>query len=96
MQLQNYLISLNKTPNDLLQQEKFKKEANIPKEFQLKAISPKGYIIYGRDKQLEGNEKMLTDFQIIRNMYSNVIDIITYDDLIRRLENMLKALEVSL
>lgn len=96
MQLQNYLISLTKTPNDLLQQEKFKKEANIPKEFQLKATSPKGYIIYGRDKQLEGNEKMSTDFQIVRNMYSNVIDIITYDDLIRRLENMLKALESSL
>ena len=96
MQLQNYLISLTKTSNDSLQQEKFKVDSNIPKDFQLKATSPKGYIIYGRDMQLEGNEKMLTDFQIVRNMYSNVIDIITYDDLIRRLENMLKALEVSL
>lgn len=96
MQLQNYLISLTKTSNDSLQQEKFKTDSNIPKDFQLKATSPKGYIIYGRDMQLEGNEKMLTDFQIVRNMYSNVIDIITYDDLIRRLENMLKALDVSL
>lgn len=39
---------------------------------------------------------MLTDFQIIRNMYSNIIDIIIYDDLIRRLENMLQALEVCM
>lgn len=96
MQLQNYLISLTKTSNDSLQQEKFKIDSNIPEHFQLKATSPKGYIIYGRDKQFENNEKMLTDFQIVRNMYSNVIDILTYDDLIRRLENMLKALEVSL
>ena len=37
----------------------------------------------------------MTDFQIVRNMYSNVIDIITYDDLIRRLENMLRAVSVE-
>lgn len=95
MQLQNYLISLTKTPNALLQQEKFKSDSKIPNDFQLKAISPKGYIVYGRDKQLEGNQKMMTDFQIVRNMYSNVIDIITYDDLIRRLENMLRAVSVE-
>lgn len=96
VQLQNYLISLIKTPNSFLQQENFKANSKIPKEFKLKATAPKGYIIYGRDKQLEGNEKMLVDFQIVRNMYSNVIDIITYDDLLRRLENMLKALSDSL
>ena len=95
MQLQNYLISLTKTPNALLQQEKFKSNSKIPNDFQLKATSPKGYIVYGRDKQLEGNQKMMTDFQIVRNMYSNVIDIITYDDLIRRLENMLRAVSVE-
>lgn len=92
MQLQNYLISLIKTPTDILQNKKFKEKTEIPIDMKLKAISPKGYIIYGRDTQLQSNEKMLTDFQIIRNMYANVIDIITYDDLIRRLENMLKAL----
>ncbi len=92
MQLQNYLISLEKTPEDKLNQEKFKKETGIPMDFKLKANSSKGYIIYGRDKQLLDNGKMKEDFQIVRNMYANIIDIITYDDLVRRLKNMISAL----
>ena len=95
MQLQNYLISLTKTTAESLNEKYFKTKAGIPLDFKLKSISPKGYIIYGRDKQFQDNPKMLADFQIIRNMYSNVIDIITYDDLIRRLENMLRAIDDS-
>lgn len=92
MQLQNYLISLTKMPEDNINQKKFKNQTGIPIEFKLKSNSSKGYIIYGRDKQLFDNEKMKEDFQIVRNMYANVIDIITYDDLVRRLKNMIDAL----
>ena len=61
-------------------------------DFELKATHPKGFILFGRDDQLD-DEKKKTDFQIIRNMYADIIDIITYDDLINRFENIIKALE---
>lgn len=90
MQLQNYLLSLEKTEKGLLNKSSFKKKF-IPAEIELNAILPNGYILFGLDKQLNENPKMKKDFQILRNMYSNIIDIITYDDLIRRFENVVNS-----
>lgn len=91
MQLQNYLISLEKSSKETLNNEDFKKSAKIPIDFKLKSNSPKGYIIYGNDSQLK-DDKIKADFQIVRNMYANIIDIITYNDLIQRLETLISAI----
>jgi len=48
-------------------------------------------IIMGRDKTMEPSE--LGDFEIIKRKYKNVIDIFTYDDLLRRLEVTIKQLK---
>ena len=44
-------------------------------------------IILGRDNNF--NRRQTLDFEIIRRKYSNVVDIITYDDLLRRLNNII-------
>ena len=54
---------------------------------EIQITNPKGLIIMGRDNNLTSEQ--LFDFEIIKRKYSNVMDIITYDDLISRLENIL-------
>ena len=42
----------------------------------------------GRDASL--NENQIIDFEIIKRKYKNIIDIITYDDLLSRLERIIE------
>ncbi len=39
---------------------------------------------------MTGNQ--LLDFEVIKRKYANMMDIITYDDLLRRLDNTIVAL----
>lgn len=66
--------------------EKYKE--NLPDKIEIKIRNPIGIIIMGRDNSL--SEKQLDDFEIVKRKYKNVADIITYDDLIRRLRNQIE------
>jgi hypothetical protein len=50
--------------------------------------SPHGIIIMGRDNGLSPDQ--LTDFEVVKRKYKNIVDIITYNELIRRLEMLIK------
>ncbi|MEJ6785597.1 Shedu immune nuclease family protein [Aminobacter sp. Piv2-1] len=66
----------------------------LPKGMSIRISSPKAIIIVGRD-QIGGadmTDSQLLDFEIIKRKYANMIDIITYDDLLRRLNNTIIAL----
>ena len=43
-------------------------------------------IILGRDTALTPDQR--TDFEVIRRKYRNVVEIMTYDDLLRRLKTI--------
>lgn len=45
-------------------------------------------VIMGRSVNLSDEQK--NDFEIIRRKYANIVDIITYDDLIYRLECLIR------
>jgi len=91
MQVEKYVINLikqGKAGEDDLQK---KYSNNIPGGLKLQINSPKGIIIFGRDADLtKDSEKR--DFEIIKRKYSNIIDIITYDDLIRRIDRVIDGL----
>jgi hypothetical protein len=53
----------------------------------LKIVNPKGIIIMGRDSELSSEQKF--DFEIIKRKYKNIVDILTYDDLLRRLNSLI-------
>jgi hypothetical protein len=61
-----------------------KYEAQLPDGLEIKIVNPKGFLILGRDWNLTDEQK--SDFEVIRRKYRNVVDIITYDDLVRRLK----------
>lgn len=60
----------------------------------IRISNPKAIIMVGRD-QIDGSsmtEAQLLDFEIIKRKYANMMDIITYDDLLRRLNNTIATL----
>jgi len=87
MQVEKYLFHLSKWGRDGERaiQDKCKKE--LPAGFEIKITNPKAMIILGRDKDFTGDQKF--DFEIIKRKYANIVDIMTYDDLLRRLDNII-------
>jgi hypothetical protein len=53
-------------------------------------------IILGRDRRPNGSPAVdasqQLDLEIIKRKYSNMIDLLTYDDLLRRLDNIIASL----
>ncbi len=65
----------------------------LPTGLRVRIANPVGIIIFGRDDGF--NDKERQDFEIIKRKYKHVVDILTYDDLLRRLKNILEALKVN-
>lgn len=87
MQVEKYLFHLNKWGVIGEKNLTSRYENELPKDLIVKITNPKGIVIMGRDNKLSNNQKF--DFEIIKRKYSNVMDIITYDDLIKRLDNII-------
>jgi len=88
MQIEKYIFHLSKSGKrgeDTLTR-KYKDE--LPENFKILITNPKGLIIMGRDNNLTKTQK--SDFEIVKRKYKSVLDILTYDDLIRRLEFTIK------
>lgn len=83
MQLEKYIYYLNRwgEKGEKKLQEKLIKE--LPEGLEIKITNPKGLIIMGRENDLSPEQKI--DFEVVKRQYKNVIDIITYDDLLERL-----------
>lgn len=88
MQVEKYIFHLNKwgASGEKALSNKYKSE--LPTDLTIRITNPKGIIILGRDSNL--SQSQLFDLEIIKRKYGNVFDIITYDDLIRRLKNILQ------
>ncbi|MBS1073762.1 DUF4263 domain-containing protein [Gluconobacter sp. Dm-73] len=94
MQAEKYLFHLSKwgVKGEEILTKKYAPE--LPSGMKIKISNPKAIIIVGRD-QIKGSNmtgSQLLDFEIIKRKYANMMDIITYDDLLRRLNNTIAAL----
>lgn len=93
-QLEQYLKCLTKMTTEEIS-NKNPALQNEMGEIKLKAVHPKGYIIFGRDaasfNEDNINQKRL-DFELIKNTYKDVVDIITFDELIKRFERIISFL----
>jgi hypothetical protein len=93
MQAEKYIYHLSKwgVEGEKCYNDKYRGE--LPNELKIKITNPKAIIIMGRSNNL--NEKQKIDFEIIKRKYSNILDIITYDDLNKRLDTIIKALDIK-
>jgi hypothetical protein len=91
MQIEKYIFHLNKSGQSGEKRLTAKYQSKLPNDFKIKITNPGGMIIMGRDNDLSIEQK--EDFEVVKRKYNNVIDIITYDDLLRRLKRIIEALQ---
>lgn len=90
MQAEKYLFHLNKWGHAGEQEIYKKRNVELPAGVELKITNPKAMILLGRDDDFVGQQRF--DFEIIRRKYVNMLDIMTYDDLLRRLANIIEMM----
>ncbi|MEE4464429.1 Shedu immune nuclease family protein, partial [Azotobacter chroococcum] len=94
MQAEKYLFHLSKW--GVRGEEKITTQfaSELPPGMRIRISNPKAIVIVGRDQIGGANmtASQLLDFEIIKRKYANMMDIITYDDLLRRLNNTISAL----
>jgi hypothetical protein len=84
MQLEKYIFFLNRwgAAGEKYLSEKY--YDILPDGIEIKITNPGGLIIMGRENKLTEEQKL--DFEVVKRKYKNVIDIITYDNLVHRLK----------
>lgn len=67
--------------------------AQLPPGFRIRVLNPCGLIIMGRDHDM--TEAQRRDFDVARRHYKHIADIVTYDDLLQRLEAVVDRLRAD-
>lgn len=90
-QVEKYLFHLNRwgTTGEECLTERFNEK--LPTGLKIGIVNPCALIIMGRDNDLTDQQR--ADFEIFRRQNKNVVDVVTYDDLLQRLERMLMQLK---
>lgn len=91
MQIEKYIYHLTRTAKKSEEIIKKKVFNQTQEAFDIYIRNPRGMIILGRSDKL--NVEQLRDFEILRRKYKHVADIISYDDLVHRLDSLLKKFE---
>lgn len=85
------LTSIGKSQKEVLE----RLNTLLPDGIEPEIVSPQGILLLGRSKDFNAQQKR--DFELIKRQYKNIADIMTYDDLVddlvRRLKNVVIALE---
>jgi hypothetical protein len=84
MQIEKYIFYLNKSGRKGEEKLTKRYKNDMTEGFKIRITNPSGIIIMGRNKGMTIDQQQ--DFEVIKRKYKNVIDIITYDDLIQRLK----------
>lgn len=93
MQAEKYIFYLMK--NGKIAEESLDKQTEKirDKDYHFKIINPKSIIIMGHTSNYTQQQK--DDFEVIKRKYTNVLDIISYEDLIHRLEIIINTLKIK-
>ena len=58
--------------------------------------NPKALLLLGRDRRPDGKAALTHsqafDLEVIKRKYANMMDVVTYDDLLRRLDRIIASL----
>lgn len=89
-QIEKYILcltSIEKSRKDVI----IKLKKLLPEGIEPQIIKPQGILIMGRSNDFSKEQK--ADFELIKRQYKNVTDILTYDDLISRINNIINSLK---
>lgn len=89
-QIEKYIFCLNSS--DKAKEDVSKKLTEfLPEGVEVKIINPQGILLAGRSNEF--NHEQQKDFELIKRQYKHVADIMTYDDLLFRLRNVINSLK---
>lgn len=91
MQLEKYLFHLARWGETGEKKLTERYSSQLPEDMRIRIVNPCGIIIMGRDNDLDDDQQK-ADFEVYRRQSKNIVDVITYDDLLRRLERVLDQL----
>lgn len=93
MQIEKYIFHLSRWGRDGEEILTKRFASKLPTNFRVRIVNPSGLVIMGRDHNLSKAQRR--DFEIFRRQTKNIVDVITYDDLLRRLEAVLEQLKAG-
>jgi hypothetical protein len=100
MQAEKYLFHLSKWGVDGEREMSKRYRSELPAGLQIRVTNPKAMLLLGRDRRSDGRTALTDnqsfDLEVIKRKYANMMDIITYDDLLRRLDRIIDSLRLRL
>ena len=89
-QIEKYIFCLNSS--NKAQEDVSKKLIEfLPDSIEVKFVNPQGILLAGGSNEF--NREQQKDFELIKRQYKHVADIMTYDDLAQRLQNIIASLK---
>jgi hypothetical protein len=89
-QIEKYIYCLNAWGKDGEQELQKQLSSKLPATVLSKVVNPQGILLLGRSNQFNHQQK--DDFELIKRQYKHIAEIMTYDDLIQRIDNIIAAL----
>lgn len=89
-QIEKYIYCLNAWGKDGEQKLQKQLAGKLPALVTPKVVNPQGILLLGRSDQFNGQQK--NDFELIKRQYKHIAEIMTYDDLVQRIDNIIAAL----
>lgn len=92
VQIEKYLYCMNRDARKAAEKIGERIRQEYKQDMDVKVINPRGILILGRSNSLTKEQK--DDLELIKRQYKNVVDIMSYDDLVARFENIIWQLRV--
>ncbi len=96
MQAEKYLFHLSKWGVEGERELYARHGGGLPAGLTIKVTNPKALLLLGRDRRPDGKAALTDtqsfDLEVIKRKYANMMDIVTYDDLLRRLDRIIASL----
>ena len=89
-QIEKYIYCLNAWGENGESSLQKQLEKELPPSITPKIVNPQGILLLGRSNNFNSQQK--DDFELIKRQYKHIAEIMTYDDLLSRIDNILKAL----
>ncbi|MDE6666936.1 MAG: DUF4263 domain-containing protein [Clostridia bacterium] len=86
VQIEKYIYCLNHGGEKLEKDLNSKLGALLPEQITVTVNNPQGMLLMGRSDKMASDQ--LFDFEVIKRQHKNIVDIMTYDDLLQRLKNI--------
>lgn len=93
MQAEKYLFHLSKwgAVGERVLTDRYSER--LPAGMAIRVTNPRAIVILGRDPAGGVAGEQAVDLEVVKRKYANMMDIMTYDDLLRRLGNVIASLE---